>query len=485
MMAALDVRPVFYVIGSLITILAVAMLAPMLIDLAAGSSDWKVFGTASALTLFFGVLLLLTNWTPSLTLNLRQTFLLTTLSWVIVCLFSALPFMFSVVDLSATDAYFEAMSGLTTTGSTVIARLDTLPPGLLLWRALTQWLGGIGIVAMGIAILPFLRVGGMQLFRSESSDRSDKVVARAADLAIMLGWVYLTLTVMTTVALRFSGMTLFEAVTHAMAAVSTGGFSTRDPSITAWENDAVEWVLVVAMIAGGLPFVRFVSLAKGDAGAMWRDTQVRWYIGFLAVVSLAMGIWLALREDLSWYDGIRLTTFNVVSVVTTTGFASADYNSWGPLALAAFLVLTVVGGCTGSTAGGIKIFRFEILFLVLKKQLIRLYSPNRVMPMTYNDKVVDNDIMLSVMSFGFMFMALLLIFTIALGATGLDLVTAISGAATALANVGPGLGPIIGPVGNFAPLPDTAKWILTTSMLLGRLEFFTVIVLLNPNFWRS
>ena len=192
-----------------------------------------------------------------------------------------------------------------------------------------------------------------------------------------------------------------------------------------------------------------------------------------------MGIWLALREDLSWYDGIRLTTWNVVSVVTTTGFASADYNSWGPPALAAFLVLTLVGGCTGSTAGGIKIFRFEILFLVLKKHLIRLYSPNRVMPMTYNDKVVDNEIMLSVMSFGFMFMALLLIFTIALGATGLDLVTAISGAATALANVGPGLGPIIGPVGNFAPLPDTAKWILTTSMLLGRLEFFTVIVWLS------
>ncbi|EWY40213.1 potassium transporter TrkH [Skermanella stibiiresistens SB22] len=484
-MAALDVRPVFYVIGSLLTILAVAMLAPMLTDLAVGSADWRVFGTASALTLFFGVLMLLTNWSPRLTLNLRQTFLLTTLSWVIVCLFSALPFMFSEIGLSLTDAYFEAMSGLTTTGSTVIAGLDTLPPGLLLWRALTQWLGGIGIVAMGIAILPFLRVGGMQLFRSESSDRSDKVVARASDLAIWLGWVYLTLTIMTTAGLRLSGMTMFDAITHAMAAVSTGGFSTRDPSITAWGNDAVEWVLVVAMIAGGLPFVRFLSFAKGDPRPLWRDTQVRWYLGFLAVVSVAMGLWLAVRQDIGWYDGIRLATFNVVSVVTTTGFASADYNDWGPLALAAFLVLTLVGGCTGSTAGGIKIFRFEILFLVLKKQLVRLYSPNRVYPVTYNEKMVDNDIMLSVMSFGFVFMAFLLVFTIALGAAGLDLLTALSGSATALANVGPGLGPIIGPVGNFATLPDVAKWILTTGMLLGRLEFFTVLVLMNPNFWRG
>jgi trk system potassium uptake protein len=242
-------------------------------------------------------------------------------------------------------------------------------------------------------------------------------------------------------------------------------------------------VLILFMLLGGMPFVRFISFVRGDFGSIWRDTQVQWYVLFLAVISLGLGLWLAQKEDLDWYDGIRTAAFCVVSVVTTTGFVTADYSTWGPFAVAIFLVLLVIGGCTGSTAGGIKIFRFEILFLVIKKQFVRLYNPHRVMPMTYQRKPVDNDIMLSVMSFGFAFMASMLVFTVILGAFGLDLVTALSGTATALANVGPGLGPIIGPAGNFATLPDSAKWLLTTAMLLGRLEFFTVMVLLSPSFW--
>jgi trk system potassium uptake protein TrkH len=480
---SLDVRPVFYVIGSLLIILAIAMLAPMLADLSVGHPDWNVFGMSAALTLFFGVLLLLTNSTPDIALNLRQTFLLTTLSWVVICFFSALPFMFSEVQLSLADACFEAMSGLTTTGSTVIVGLDNLPPGLLLWRSITHWLGGIGIIAMGIAVLPFLRVGGMQLFRAESSDRSDKVVPRAADLALGITWIYVLLTILCAAALRISGMSMFDSINHAMAALSTGGFSTRDASVGGWRNDSVEWVLILFMLLGGMPFVRFISFVRGDFGSIWRDTQVQWYVLFLAVISLGLGLWLAQKEDLDWYDGIRTAAFCVVSVVTTTGFVTADYSTWGPFAVAIFLVLLVIGGCTGSTAGGIKIFRFEILFLVIKKQFVRLYNPHRVMPMTYQRKPVDNDIMLSVMSFGFAFMASMLVFTVILGAFGLDLVTALSGTATALANVGPGLGPIIGPAGNFATLPDSAKWLLTTAMLLGRLEFFTVMVLLSPSFW--
>jgi trk system potassium uptake protein TrkH len=480
---SLDVRPVFYVIGSLLIILAIAMLAPMLADLSVGHPDWNVFGMSAALTLFFGVLLLLTNSTPDIALNLRQTCLLTTLSWVVICFFSALPFMFSEVQLSLADACFEAMSGLTTTGSTVIVGLDNLPPGLLLWRSITHWLGGIGIIAMGIAVLPFLRVGGMQLFRAESSDRSDKVVPRAADLALGITWIYVLLTILCAAALRISGMSMFDSINHAMAALSTGGFSTRDASVGGWRNDSVEWVLILFMLLGGMPFVRFISFVRGDFGSIWRDTQVQWYVLFLAVISLGLGLWLAQKEDLDWYDGIRTAAFCVVSVVTTTGFVTADYSTWGPFAVAIFLVLLVIGGCTGSTAGGIKIFRFEILFLVIKKQFVRLYNPHRVMPMTYQRKPVDNDIMLSVMSFGFAFMASMLVFTVILGAFGLDLVTALSGTATALANVGPGLGPIIGPAGNFATLPDSAKWLLTTAMLLGRLEFFTVMVLLSPSFW--
>jgi trk system potassium uptake protein len=479
-----DTRPVFFVIGALIVILAAAMMVPISVDLTVGNPDWMVFAIASAMTLMFGVQLILTNWTSWVGLNLRQTFLLTALAWVIVCAFASIPFMVSQVKLSPADAYFEAMSALTTTGSTVIVGLDSLPPGLLLWRSLLQWLGGIGIIGMGIAILPFLRVGGMQLFRSESSDRSDKVAPRASDLAAAVTWVYLTLTVACTAALVFAGMSWFDAINHAMTAVSTGGFSTRDASIAAWENPLVEWVLVVFMMLGGMPFVRFISLVQRRSTPFWADSQIFWYVGFLTAVSVAMSVWLSWTRDTPWLDAIRLTTFNVVSVVTTTGYASVDYTLWGPMAVVAFFLLTFIGGCTGSTAGGLKIFRFEILFIVLRMLQRRLYSPNLIIPLNYNGRPFGTDIMISVMSFGFVYMAFVFLLALMLGLMGFDMITAMSGAATAVGNVGPGLGPIIGPSGNFASLPDGAKWLLSFGMLLGRLEFFTVLVVLSPAFWR-
>jgi trk system potassium uptake protein TrkH len=356
---------------------------------------------------------------------------------------------------------------------------------LLLWRSLLQWLGGIGIIGMGIAILPFLRVGGMQLFRSESSDRSDKVAPRASDLAIAVTWVYLTLTVACIGALTLAGMSWFDAINHAMAAVSTGGFSTRDASIAGWENAAIEWVLVVFMMLGGMPFVRFISLVQKGLTPFWADSQIFWYVSFLAAVSVVLSVWLSWTQDIPWLEAIRLTTFNVVSVVTTTGFASADYTLWGPMAVVAFFLLTFVGGCTGSTAGGLKIFRFEILFIVLHMLQRRLYSPNLVITLSYNRRPFGSDIMISVMSFGFVYMTSVFLLALLLSFLGLDMITAMSGAATAVGNVGPGLGPIIGPAGNFTSLPDGAKWLLAFGMLLGRLEFFTVLVVLSPAFWRQ
>lgn len=485
LLTTLDFRPVFYIVGTLITVLAAAMLVPMIVDLAAGNPDWMVFAAAAAITVFFGVLLMLTNRTSHIVLNLRQTFLLTTLSWVAVCGLSAAPFMVSQVNLSLADAVFEAMSGLTTTGATVIVGLDNLPPGLLLWRSLLLWLGGIGIIGMGIAILPFLRVGGMQLFRSESSDRSDKVVPRASDLALAVGWIYLVITFVSTLLLTMAGMSPFDSLNHAMAAISTGGFSTRDASVGAWQNPLAEWILIVTMAVGGMPLARFISLSRGDPGPLWRDTQVRWYLGFLAVVSLALALWLFAKGNHAFFDAIRLSVFNVVSIVTTTGFVTDDYEKWGPLAAMTFLVLTFVGGCTGSTSGGLKIFRFEILFMILRVLLKRLYIPHMIAPLRYNGKPVDTEIMVSVMSFGFVYMATVFIIAVLLGALGLDIVTAVSGAATAVGNVGPGLGHMIGPAGNFAGLPDAAKWLLSLAMLLGRLEFFTVLVLFSAAFWRQ
>ncbi|MGQ9369677.1 TrkH family potassium uptake protein [Azospirillum sp. ST 5-10] len=480
-----DLRPVLFIIGALVTVTACAMLVPMLADLAVGSPDWMVFAAAAALTLFFGVLLMLTNRTPVIILTLRQAFLLTALSWLVIPAFAAAPFMVSQIALPAADAYFEAMSGLTTTGATVIVGLDRLPPGLLLWRSLLQWLGGIGIIAMGIAILPFLRVGGMQLFRSESSDRSDKVMPRAGDLAIAVAWVYVTLTLACIAALTLAGMSLFDAINHAMTSVATGGFSTRDASVAGWDNAAVEWVIVVFMLLGGLPFVRFISVVRGDPAPLFRDTQVRWYIVFITAVSLGLSLWLHGIGGIALHDAVRLATFNVVSVVTTTGFASADYSLWGPMPVVLFLILMTVGGCTGSTSGGLKVFRFEVLFMVLRVQVLRLYSPHRVIPLRYNNKPVDADAMVSVMSFGFVYIALMFVVALILGALGLELETAFSGAVSAVGNVGPALGPVIGPSGTFAPLPGEAKWVLAVTMLLGRLEFFTVLVLFSTAFWKQ
>lgn len=484
-MSVLDVRPIFYVIGSLLVVLAIAMLAPMLVDLAIAHQDWQVFAVSAALTLFFGVLMMLTNRTASVSLNLRQTFVLTTMAWIVVCLFSSLPFMFAEIRLGFADAFFEAMSGLTTTGSTVIVGLADLPPGLLLWRALLQWLGGIGIVGMGIVVLPFLRVGGMQLFRSESSDKSDKVVPRAADLALNFGWIYLALTVVCTIFLSMAGMDLFDAICHAMTALATGGFSTQDASVGYWKSPAIEWVLAFFMLLGGLPFVRYIGLVRGDTRTFWRDPQIRHFLLFILLVSAALALYLSLVGGRDINDAFRDSVFNVVSVVTTTGYVSEDYSLWGPGPVALFFLLTLVGGCTGSTSGGIKMFRFEVLWLALRTQVHRLFSPRRVIPLTYNGKQLDADVVVSVMSFVFVYLAIIMLFSLLLGLTGLDLITSLSGVAQALGNVGPGLGPIIGPAGNFAPLEDEAKWVLSLAMLLGRLELFTVLVLLSPAFWRS
>lgn len=483
-MLSLDVRPIFYVIGALLSVIATAMVAPMIADLAAGQEDWRVFAASSALTLFFGVLLMLMNRTERIALSLRQTFILTTFAWIVVGAFAALPFTLAEQRLTFANAYFEAMSGLTTTGASAFATVQTLPPGLLLWRSLLVWLGGIGIVGMGIVILPFLRVGGMQLFRSESSDKSDKVVPRAADMALGFGWVYLALTISCIIMLRLAGMPMFDAINHSMTALGTGGFSTKDSSIGYFRNAGVEWILALFMFLGSLPFVRFISMMKGDVKALWRDSQVRTYLAFTCIVAGLLAVYLVVTRQMGMGDAIRHSFFNCVSLITTTGFASTDYLIWGPGPVALFFILTLVGGCTGSTSGGIKMFRFEILWLALRMQVNRLFSPNRVIPLTYNGKPVDNDVIISVMSFTFLYIALILIFAVLLGLTGLDYVTAISAAASALGNVGPGLSQMIGPVGNYEPLHDFAVWVMSLAMLLGRLELFTVFVLLSPSFWR-
>jgi trk system potassium uptake protein TrkH len=483
--AVIDFRPILYVIGYMLLALAAAMILPALVDAGANHPDWQGFLASAAITAFVGGALVMTNKVERPRVSLREGFLLTTLSWVAMCAFGALPFLFSGLDLSYADAFFETMSGLTTTGSTVIVGLDKAPPGILLWRGLLIGIGGIGIVAMAVVMLPFLRIGGMQLFRTESSDRSEKALPRPAEIAKAIGVVYVTLIVLCGAALWASGMNLLEASTHAMAAVGTGGFSTSDESIGHFKSPQIEWILVVFMTCGALPMLWFFRIARGEYGQLWRDTQARNYVFMLVVVSLGVAVYHWFTSDVDFGDSVRQSAFSVVSITTTTGFAVNDYTQWGGFVNMTMMILLFVGGCSGSTSGAIKMFRFEVMAITLRYYMRRLLQPRGVFPRAYNREPLSDDVVLSVLGFTGMYMATFLVLSGLVGLTGLDFVTATSGVAQAMGNVGPGLGPIIGPAGNFASLPDAAKWLLSLAMLLGRLELFTVYVLFVPRFWRD
>ena len=480
-----DFRPVLYILGLFVSGLGATMIVPALVDAALNNPDWEVFVAGALICLFVGGTLVLVNHSKSMLLDLKQGFLLTAASWIALPAFAAVPFTFGELDLRFVDAYFEAVSGLTTTGSTILVGLDHMPPGILLWRALLQWVGGLGIIAMAIAMLPFLRVGGMQLFRMESSDRSAKILPRPAQIVGGIGGAYLGLSALCAACYWVAGMDAFEAITHAMATLSTGGFSTSDSSLAYFDSAWVDTVATIFMLAGGIPFVLYVQALRGEPAALWRDPQVRALIGALALVVMVIVLWLWLHQGMNPYTAFRFTALNVVSVVTTTGFASTDYSQWGGFAVLAFFFLTFAGGCTGSTSGGIKVFRFLVGGILLAAQIKRLAHPNTVFVRKFGGRPLGEDVIVSVSVFIFLYVAVVALLSAGLSLQGLDFITAASGAATAVSNVGPGLGPIIGPVGNFQPLPDGAKWLLSLGMLLGRLEFFTILVLLTPAFWRG
>jgi trk system potassium uptake protein TrkH len=482
----IDWRPIFLVVGVLLIVLALFMAPPMVADLAAGHADWQVFLAAGAVTLFAGMSLLLMNRAPGTTeITGRQAFLLTTLVWIVITLFAALPLHFSELELSAADAFFEAMSGITTTGSTVIVGLDTAPPGILLWRGILQWLGGIGIIVMGVAILPILSVGGMQLVRAESSDLSEKILPRAAQIASAIGLIYLALTLICASLYWYAGMDPFDAAVHAMTTIATGGYSTHDASIGFFQSRTIEWIGIVFMVLGALPFVLYIQATNGQVGALLRDSQVRWFIGIVLVSGLLIALWLFSTRDEAPRDALRLALFNTISMITGTGYASTDFGLWGAFPVAGLFFLMCIGGCTGSTTGGIKVFRFTVLYAVARGQVARLIRPHGVFLPTFNGRPLPEAAAVSVMAFIFLFGLGFSAIAVMLSALGLDYLTAMSAALTALANVGPGLGPEIGPSGNFSGLPESAKWLLSAAMLLGRLELFTVLILFAPGFWRG
>ncbi|MEQ9519437.1 MAG: TrkH family potassium uptake protein [Parvibaculum sp.] len=481
-----DIRPILLVNGILLALLGTFMLLPALVDAAANNDDWLIFAGSAMLTLFTGIAFALMTWGQAGNLTIRQAFLLVVSVWVFLPAFSALPLAFSGLDLSYTDAFFETMSGLTTTGSTVIVGLDTAPPGILLWRSILQWLGGLGIIVMAIAILPILQIGGMQLFKVEAFDTTDKVLPSAASLAGGLVSFYAAATGITAILLWTADMPFFDAINHAMTSIATGGFSTRDASVGGFDSVSVDWIIIGAMITGSLPFALYLQALRGRPQKLWQDTQVRAFFGTVLVLVVLLTLYeKANHIEPTFLSDLRYATFNIVSIITGTGFTNHDYSQWGSFAVALFFFAMFIGGCAGSTSCGIKIFRFQVIYEAAKVQIRRLVHPNGVFAPRYNGKMIEDSVTASVMSFMFLFFATFGIVAILLALMGLDMVTALSAAGTAISNVGPGLGPVIGPAGTFATLPDLAKWLLSFTMLIGRLEIFTVLVLFTPTFWRG
>ncbi|SFR10546.1 TrkH family potassium uptake protein [Poseidonocella sedimentorum] len=481
----LDLRPVGYVIGLLVLALGVTMLLPLALEIHDARGAWPPFLEGAIFTMMCGGMMALAcaNGVHD-KLSLQQTFMITTGVWVALPFFGAIPFALGATEARAVDAFFEAMSGLTTTGATVFSGLDDLPRGLLLWRGIMQWLGGVGIIVFAMVFLPELRVGGMQIFRAEGFETMGKILPRATEIARQISVIYVAITAACFFSYLAVGMGWFDALVHAFTTVATGGFSNYDASFAAFSGGA-EYIATAFMILSALPFVRYVQILNGSAEPLLQDTQVR---SFLLLIAALVVITAAILSTLSahpWEQAFREALFNITSITSGTGYASVDYMQWGTFLIAMFFFIGLIGGCAGSTTCSIKIFRYQLLFGAVRTELKRIHSPHGVFANKYEGRTVTPDIMNSVMSFFVFFIVTLGIFSVALGITGLDFVTSVSGASAALANIGPGLGEIIGPAGNYAALNDAAKWLLALAMLIGRLELMAVFVLFTAQFWRG
>ena len=486
MTATLDLRPIILVTGVLLAALGVAMLAPALIDVALGSADWKVFAGSAGTTLFAGAILFVATRGRRGGLSTRQAMLMTVAVWTALAAFGAFPYLWSGMVTSYADAFFESMSGLTTTGATVISGLDDAPPGILMWRAIQQWLGGLGIIVMAVSVLPMLQIGGMQIFRAEAFDTPEKILPRARQMSGAMTKVFVALTLLCAALYWLAGMSVFDALAHAMTTVATGGYSTKDASIAYFDSAFIDTIAIVFMIVGSIPFLLFVAVLNGRPPSMiWHDSQVRVFLAVLVVGTTIAWSIAVVGQHAAPVAALRYAAFNTVSIVTGTGYANADYGAWGGHATAFFFTIMFIGGCAGSTSCGIKIFRFQVLGQELRQHITATVYPHAQFVKRFNGRPIDARVSASVMSFLFLYIASFFAIAMALTMTGLDFTTAMSGAGTAISNVGPGLGEIIGPSGNFAPLNETAKWILSFAMLLGRLELFTVLVLFLPRFWRG
>ena len=476
-------KTVFFTLGLLQVILGFAMIIPVIAQLIYQEFDSSFIGS-SIITIIFGILFFLSNLDHDKKLNLPQAFLLTGLSWLSIAIFGSLPFIFSNLSLSITDSFFESMSGITTTGSTIIQNLDIAPKSILLWRAILQWLGGIGIIVMAITLMPIMNVGGMQLFKISSNDTAEKILPKSKQISIRLLIIYSILTLICASFYKLFGMNFFDSLTHSMTTIATGGFSNYNQSIGHFDSFLIEMTSMIFIILGSIPFIAYIKFLNGDKKIFISDSQI---IAFLKVSIFSIIVLFIYLLFINGFenDSLRSISFNVISVLTGTGYVTKDFDQWGNFPLIFFLILMFIGGCAGSTACGIKIFRVQLLYYFLLNQIKKIIYPRGVFVIKYDQSIIDEKFMSSVISFIFLYIIIFFSLTAILSLTGLDFITSISGAATSISNVGPGLGDVIGPNGNFSSLQNSSKWVLSLGMILGRLELFAILVLFIPSFWRK
>ena len=480
-----DFRPILNILGLLLCIESLALLIPMIFDYINNNEDWKQFFFISCLTFFIGLVLYVGFKNEKLKINLRQAFLLTILSWLVIALFGSLPFMYSSSSLNFTNAFFESVSGITTTGSTVISNFDSLSEGILIWRSLLQWFGGIGIIVLAVAILPTLQIGGMQLLHMEHDDPYEKTLPKINKFIFEIIFLYFGLTILCLFSYYFNGMNAFDSLIHSMTTISTGGFSNKSLSFGYFDSQTLESISILFMILGSLPFVIFIKFIHGQKNSLFKDDQIRLFMFLLVSIVLISCFWVKHYLNIEWSSALRLTTFNITSILTGTGYTSTNYNNWGGFGLIIILMIMFIGGCAGSTTGGVKIFRFQILFRGVRLQIKKLTQPHAVFLMKFNKKTVTENTYTSIISFFFIYILLFILSSVILSFLGLDFLTALSASASAISNVGPGVGEIIGPNGNYSGINEIGKWVLAFTMLIGRLVIFTILVLFSKNFWKK
>ena len=481
----IDWRSVFFVIGAMIASVSAVMLIPIGHGYLFGKTqDWQLFLIPFFITGSTGVLLTLTNYQKNqIKLGIREAFLLTFLSWVICSFFSGLPIYWLSPNCTFVNALFESVSALTTTGFSTLSNLEELTKCLILWRAILQWLGGIGIIVMAITIFPVLRIGGMQLFRSEFSDRSEKILPRVSQIATGILCAYSLFTIIGCVSLSFCGMESFDAFCHAASAISTGGLSTRNTGLVTFDSPSVEVILMILMIIGGSTLMLYIRLWQGDYKSIIRDQQLKGYLFALFLASVSLSLCLMFQGK-TLVDSLRMGCFVAVSTLTTTGFVLFNYMDFGPTIITLIFLMSFIGGSTGSTAGGIKIFRFQIIATFIRNHLKQLRRPHGVFIPMYQGQKISDQLVASVFSFIGLYFVTVAVLSILLSLTGLDFVSSLSGAVASLGNIGAGLGNVLGPVSNVDSIPLFSKIFLMMGMILGRLELLTALVFLSPSFWR-